>query len=208
MKRRASQNSVDTRRGSRSNAALIVLLLVALAVIGALSGLLFIDVFSPDQRTAPDQAPQEVVTDPAPHPNVLASSYAQVSGCIKTSSESHPVTLYLADTPELRQKGLKGVRGLPDNHGMIFSYDSVQPSDTAFWMHNTPIDLDIALLDSYGKILSIRMMKSCSGPASSCERHPAGSRFLAAVEFPAGFFRQKGVTVGDSISAGIFDSCS
>lgn len=208
MKRQTSRNSIDSQRGSRGNAVLLVLLLVALAVIGALSGLLFIDAFSPERASGSNQVPQDVEEDSLPHSDALASSYAQVGGCIRTSADNHSVTFYLADTPELRQKGLKGVKGLPEDHGMIFSYDSVQPADTAFWMHNTPIDLDIALLDSYGQILSIRMMKSCSGPASSCDRYPAGSKFLAAVEFPAGFFREKGVTVGDSISAGVFDSCN
>lgn len=46
-----------------------------------------------------------------------------------------------ATTTEEMQKGLMGVTELPEDEGMIFIYP--EEKDLTFWMHETPIKLDI-----------------------------------------------------------------
>jgi len=146
-------------------------------------------------------------TESEPLQSSIRSIFPRVPGCITTATEQIPVTLYLADTPELRQRGLQGVPGLPKNHGMLFMYDTVQPSESQFWMYQTPMNLDISYLDSKGQIQSIQQMQSCSLDAESCPKYKAGIPFKAAAEFPQGFYRSNSITVGDRISLSAFGAC-
>ncbi|WP_372997728.1 DUF192 domain-containing protein [Marinobacter sp.] len=139
--------------------------------------------------------------------SLVRSIFARVSGCIITARDEISVIFYIADTPELRQRGLQGVPGLPKNHGMLFVYDTIQPSESQFWMYQTPMNLDISYLDSEGQIQSIQQMQACSLDSDSCPRYKAGIPFKAAAEFPQGFYRANGITVGDRISLNAFGSC-
>jgi len=195
-----------------------VAFLLVFAFFGIVGGAVFIQIF------LTEDAPKEVA-GPAPEMAdttssaemtgssssaeavIVPSAFARLPGCVSTAQNNIPVTLYVADTPQLRQRGLQGVRGLPSGHGMLFSYDSEQPASTSFWMYNTPIDLDIAFLDRQGTVQAIRRMQSCSGEPQSCPPYPAGTRFHGAVEFPSGFFRNNAITVGDQISVDLFMSC-
>ena len=150
--------------------------------------------------------PSTIKKEPA-QDSAIRSIFARISGCISTVSKQIPVTFYIADTPELRQRGLQGVPGLPAHHGMLFVYESVQPAETRFWMYQTPMNLDISYLDASGQIQSIQQMQACSLSANSCAKYKAGIPFKAAAEFPQGFYRSNGVTVGDRISLNAFGNC-
>jgi len=50
-----------------------------------------------------------------------------------------------ARTSEEQQKGLSGVTELVDGEGMIFIYP--EEKQVNFWMHDTPLPLDIIGLD-------------------------------------------------------------
>lgn len=63
------------------------------------------------------------------------------------------VSVEIADTPELREKGLMYREEMPNNHGMLF----LMPDEIiqTFWMKNTPLSLDIIFIDRKWKIAGI-----------------------------------------------------
>ena len=59
----------------------------------------------------------------------------------------------IAKTEEEKQKGLQGVKELPDNEGMLFIYD--KPQTVGFWMKDTEIPLDIIFINEDYEVISI-----------------------------------------------------
>ena len=72
---------------------------------------------------------------------------------IKTKIKGKPGTysLWVADTPKKRTKGLSGIRNLPKNTGMIFVYEDDAPR--SFTMKNTFVPLQIIFLDKNFNVL-------------------------------------------------------
>jgi uncharacterized protein len=114
-----------------------------------------------------------------------------------TSRDTVPLSLKLAVTPEQQRLGLMERRQLPERAGMLFVYDSVQPSDAGFWMYRTRIPLDIAFIDSAGVIRSIRAMVPCTATIpEGCPTYAPGTPYRYALELNAGALARWGTGVG------------
>lgn len=72
---------------------------------------------------------------------------------VTTSTGQHEFLVEIADTEELRQRGLMFRDPLPDDRGMLFQFP--QAAEQSFWMRNTPSSLDIIYIDPRGRIVSI-----------------------------------------------------
>lgn len=59
----------------------------------------------------------------------------------------------IAKTEQEKQKGLQGVKELPEDEGMLFIYD--KPQTVGFWMEDTEIPLDIIFIDEDYEVISI-----------------------------------------------------
>ncbi len=102
------------------------------------------------------------------------------------------ITVEIADTPALRERGLMGRDSLPENHGMLFVYPDAQIR--SFWMRNTPIALDIAFVDGNGSIINVATMIPNSDD-STLSVSPA----MYALEMTAGWFEKNGIGAGASV---------
>ena len=91
--------------------------------------------------------------------------------------------LLLADTPELRQRGLMTVTDpeLGGYDGMLFRFDA--PTEVGFWMRNTPQPLSIAYLDAEGGVVSTAEMEPCED-SPDCPGYPPAGPYLHTVEVP------------------------
>ena len=63
------------------------------------------------------------------------------------------VAVEVANTGTQRELGLMYRKHLDENAGMIFVFPDAAPQN--FWMHNTPISLDMIFADAAGRVLGI-----------------------------------------------------
>lgn len=96
------------------------------------------------------------------------------------------LTVAIADTPQLRSRGLMGVEDFGDVDGMLFVYEL--PSNGSFWMRDTLVPLDIAFFDQEGRLVQVLTMVPCpeSFADSECERYRPNGTYMSALERPAG----------------------
>jgi hypothetical protein len=122
---------------------------------------------------------------------------------VGAAKDTTRLTVLLAESEAQRTMGLMERRSLAANAGMLFLYATTQPSTPGYWMFRTRIPLDIAFVDSIGRIVSIQTMQPCTSElAQSCPDYPAGAAYRAALEVNAGFFARNAIHIGDRLFLG------
>jgi uncharacterized protein len=102
------------------------------------------------------------------------------------------VRVEIADDYFERTRGLMYRTALVENRGMLFVYEEEQT--LSFWMKNTLIPLSIAFMNAEGRIVDMQDMKPLDDdPPSYVSAKPA----QYALEVNQGFFKERGVEVGD-----------
>lgn len=100
-------------------------------------------------------------------------------------------TVQVADDYEERAQGLMNVPSMPTLSGMLFVYD--QPQQTAFWMRNTLISLDMLFADETGTITRIhdKAIPLDETPI------PGGNDIQYVLEINGGLAARLGIEEGD-----------
>ena len=119
-----------------------------------------------------------------------------VSGA--NASEIIPIEKYfseleIASNSQDRRKGLMFRKELPEDFGMIFVWDSKKIQ--CMWMRNTFVPLSVAYIDNPGEVIDIYDMTPLS-KTSVCSKKPS----LYALEVNQGWFKKKGINVGDILT--------
>jgi len=110
--------------------------------------------------------------------------------------------LWLADSVELRNRGLMGVTDLGPADGMAFVYP--EPHTTRFWMKDTLLPLSIVFYGSNGEFLDSFDMEPCVARNSEdCARYPTATDFVIAVETHQGGLPGIGMLAGSTLE--LFD---
>lgn len=102
------------------------------------------------------------------------------------------VNVEIADTPQRRQIGLMNRKALAPMAGMLFIFDEAQTQ--CMWMKNTLIDLDVAFLDTQGRIINVETMKAGTTDVH-CSKAPA----IQALEMNARWFESHQVKPGQTV---------
>ena len=105
------------------------------------------------------------------------------------------LSLFVADEPHERVRGLMNVESLEDGDGMLFLFE--KPQEVTFWNKNLLLSLDVIWVRG-GVVIGIDSLF----PESA-----AGIQYIyskgvidSVIEVPQGWGEQKGITVGDGVS--------
>ena len=99
--------------------------------------------------------------------------------------------LEVADTPELREKGLMYRTSMSEQEGMVFVYND--QSLRTFWMKNTYISLDMVFIDTHKKIVGILE----NVPVMNEDPRSVDKPAQYIVELVAGTSKKNNISVGD-----------
>ena len=115
---------------------------------------------------------------------------------IQTDSAEVQIDVSIAETEATRQRGLMGIEEMDEDVGMVFL--EPEPVKQRFWMKDTLIPLSIAFWDEGGKIIAILDMEPCR--EDPCDLYGTDRSWVGAVEVNQGFFGERGVEVGDTLT--------
>tara|TARA_B100001996_G_scaffold359917_1_gene325558 strand:+ start:380 stop:790 length:411 start_codon:yes stop_codon:yes gene_type:complete len=104
------------------------------------------------------------------------------------------ISLQVADTNELRAKGLMGIRSLNKDEGMIFFWPD--SDKRCMWMKNTPIELSIAFISSNQMIAEIRDLEPYS-TESVCSR---SNDIVSAIEMNRDWFVKNNIRIFSKVN--------
>jgi uncharacterized membrane protein (UPF0127 family) len=144
---------------------------------------------------------------------VLVTGFVLVTGATAALAEGPPplepisiatpdhatiFTAEVADTPELRSKGLMFRHRLPDDQAMLFDFGTPKPA--SMWMKNTYISLDMLFVRQNGTIAAIA---ENTEPMSE-QIISVDEAVRAVVELPAGTAKRLHLERGDHVYHRIF----
>ena len=123
-------------------------------------------------------------------------------GAIATIS-GEAIQLEVTRTPAQQAMGLMFRPALPDDRGMLFSFDPPRP--VSFWMKNVPVDLDMIFLRE-GVVMAIAQnVPPCT--SDPCPTYSPGAmvKIDRAIELRGGRAAELEVAVGDRIDIEFLD---
>jgi uncharacterized membrane protein (UPF0127 family) len=104
-------------------------------------------------------------------------------------------TVELAVTEDQREYGLMFRKAMPEDHGMLFTFEKTR--SVMMWMENTPLPLDMLFLDDAGTITHIH---ENAVPYSKAIIN-SGGPVKYVIELNGGAAKKLGLGVGDKVSS-------
>ncbi|MUG05556.1 DUF192 domain-containing protein [Bombella sp. ESL0378] len=109
--------------------------------------------------------------------------------------QKHPFTVELAKTPHEQEVGEMFRKQIPANQGMLFIWPVAQ--NTAMWMKNTYVSLDMVFIDDQNRIHAIEERTTPLSEGIISSHGPV----RAVLELPAGTTEALGIVVGDRVTS-------
>lgn len=119
-------------------------------------------------------------------------NYSEETSTIKINDQ--PIVVTVANTPELRERGLSGTANLPKGAGMLFVFP--YSSAWGIWMKDMNYALDILWIDQSGSII---YMEENITPESYPEVYRPNKSALYVLEVPTGFIASNNITLTSSV---------
>ena len=110
------------------------------------------------------------------------------------------LTAEIADTDELRTRGLMFRHFLPEDKAMLFDYETPRP--VAMWMKNTNISLDMLFIRQDGTIAAIAQDTVPKSLDTISVQEPV----KGVLELAAGTVKRLGLRVNDKVYHRIFNT--
>lgn len=126
---------------------------------------------------------------------ILATAVFVVSSggtIMQVTVAGEKLSVMIADTPELQERGLSGHKSLGGNEGMLFVFPA--PVKTGFWMKDMLFPIDIVWFDANRHIVDVWGNAS---PSSYPEIRTPHSEASYVLEVQSGFFKKHNLKFGD-----------
>lgn len=134
-------------------------------------------------------------------PPALAEGLSEIEQIsIVTESTASFVTAEIADTEELRNRGLMFRHILPEGHGMLFDFGKPRPA--AMWMKNTYMSLDMLFIRADGTVAAIAENTEPLSEQTISVQEPV----RGVLELPAGTAKKLAIRRDDRIYHRIFST--
>jgi uncharacterized membrane protein (UPF0127 family) len=130
--------------------------------------------------------------------DVRAAGLVQTPLTIETAAGPRNFTVEIADNDLARERGLMFRTALAADRGMLF--DFVEPQETAFWMKNTLIPLDMLFVRADGVIANIK----ADAKPGDLNPIPSDGPIRAVIEIAGGGAAKLGIKPGDHVKHPIF----
>ncbi len=124
--------------------------------------------------------------------NEVISITTENKVCFLWAHKNPCFKVQIADTDEKRRKGLMFVEKLPEDEGMLFTYN--QEWIYSFWMKNTLIPLDIIWFNKDKKIVDIQTMQPCE--TDECPSYTPKWKAQYVLEVNAGLMQKYRIQTG------------
>lgn len=121
---------------------------------------------------------------------------------VETAQGRFTFTAEIADTPDLRQRGLMFRHRVPEDRAMLFDWGRVEP--VSMWMRNTYVSLDMIFIAADGRVVRIA---EATEPLSETTIS-SGVPVAAVLEVAAGTARRIGLKPGDRVHHTMFGTQS
>jgi uncharacterized protein len=121
---------------------------------------------------------------------------------VETAEGRFTFTAEIADTPELRQRGLMFRHQLPQDRAMLFDWGRVAP--VSMWMRNTYVSLDMIFIAADGRVVKVA---EATEPLSEATIS-SGVPVAAVLEVVAGTAARIGLKAGDRVHHPMFPGSS
>ena len=119
---------------------------------------------------------------------------------LATETDAVMLTVEIADTDELRSRGLMFRQRLPEDRGMLFDFQ--EPRPVSMWMKNTYIPLDMLFIREDGTIAYIAE----NTVPKSLDTIGISEPVLAVLELAGGVSRKIGIRAGDKVYHRLFNN--
>lgn len=111
---------------------------------------------------------------------------------VATAMGDRSFTIEIADDPDERARGLMFREQMDGDHGMLFVFEDTR--HVGFWMHNTPLPLDLVFISEGGEVRAIKR-----GIPFSREPIDPGEPVRFVLELNAGAAAGAGMARGDRV---------
>lgn len=132
---------------------------------------------------------------------VLARGEATRLTIVTQAGVRHDFSLEIANSPEMRSRGLMFRRELAQGRGMLFDFGA-RETEVTMWMKNTYISLDMVFIRADGQI---RHIAENTTPLSEATIS-SGGPVKGVLEVIAGTARRLGIAAGDRVEHPFFSA--
>ena len=106
------------------------------------------------------------------------------------------LTVEIADTPQLREKGLSGRLNLSNNHGMLFVFP--KPDRYTFWMKDMKIPLDFVWIAN-NRVVDLTPNVPPPAPGETLKTYQPQEPVDMVLELNAGDISQLGISLNQTL---------